>query len=269
MRFLDNVLSDFIDAAPEGMEHAAYAALRERSVGLGVMGFHSFLQARGIPFESALAKSWNLKIFRKIRRGRRRGLGRARRRTRRLPGCRRTRHARRVSATSSPSRRPRRSASFAAAPARASNRSPPTSIPTRRCPAPSRCAIRICRKFSRKRCRYAGDLAIDPRTGRLGSASRHAEPTMRKPSFAPPSRSISAGSSTWPPIARPFSARASPSTFICPATSEKWDLHMLHWTAWARGLKSLYYCRSKSVRRAAFAGSFTGAGDYSECLACQ
>ena len=49
------------------MERAVYAAMRERSVGLGVMGFHSFLQARGIPFECALAKSWNLKIFRKIR----------------------------------------------------------------------------------------------------------------------------------------------------------------------------------------------------------
>ncbi len=68
MRFLDNVLSHFIAHAADGMEHAAYAAGRERSVGLGVMGFHSFLQAQGIPFESALAKSWNLKIFRKIRR---------------------------------------------------------------------------------------------------------------------------------------------------------------------------------------------------------
>ena len=68
LRFLDNVLTHFIATATEGMEKAAYAAARERSVGLGVMGFHSFLQARGIPFESALAKSWNLKMFRKIRR---------------------------------------------------------------------------------------------------------------------------------------------------------------------------------------------------------
>ena len=40
--------------------------LRERSVGLGVMGFHSFLQSKGIPMESAMAKSWNLRIFKKI-----------------------------------------------------------------------------------------------------------------------------------------------------------------------------------------------------------
>src|SRR5688500_781143 len=67
MRFLDNVLSDYIDRAPDEMARAKYSASRERSVGLGVMGFHSFLQARGLPFEGAMAKSWNLKIFRHIR----------------------------------------------------------------------------------------------------------------------------------------------------------------------------------------------------------
>src|ERR1700760_1585985 len=67
MRFLDNVLSDYIARAPDEMARAKYSAERERSVGLGVMGFHSFLQARGIPFEGAMAKSWNLKIFRHVR----------------------------------------------------------------------------------------------------------------------------------------------------------------------------------------------------------
>jgi ribonucleoside-diphosphate reductase alpha chain len=67
MRFLDNVLTDYIERAPDEMARAKYSAERERSVGLGVMGFHSFLQARGIPFESAMAKSWNLKMFKHIR----------------------------------------------------------------------------------------------------------------------------------------------------------------------------------------------------------
>ena len=66
MRFLDNVLQDFIDNAPDGMERAKYSAMRERSVGLGVMGFHSFLQANRVPFETAMAKAWNLKMFRHI-----------------------------------------------------------------------------------------------------------------------------------------------------------------------------------------------------------
>ncbi|WP_239992226.1 ribonucleoside-diphosphate reductase subunit alpha [Rhodopila globiformis] len=67
MRFLDNVLQDFIDRAPGGMEKARYAAMRERSVGLGVMGFHSFLQAMNVPWESVVAKVWNRKVFRHIR----------------------------------------------------------------------------------------------------------------------------------------------------------------------------------------------------------
>jgi len=67
MRFLDNVLQSFIDAAPDSMARARYAAMRERSVGLGVMGFHSFLQALNVPFESAIAKVWNKKMFRHIR----------------------------------------------------------------------------------------------------------------------------------------------------------------------------------------------------------
>src|SRR5205085_11771830 len=66
MRFLDNVLQDFIDRAEPGMERARYSASRERSVGLGVMGFHSFLQARNLPFEGAMAKSWNMRIFKHI-----------------------------------------------------------------------------------------------------------------------------------------------------------------------------------------------------------
>jgi ribonucleoside-diphosphate reductase alpha chain len=67
MRFLDNVLQDFIDRAPDEMERAKYAASRERSVGLGVMGFHSFLQALRVPFEGVMAKTWNKLIFKHIR----------------------------------------------------------------------------------------------------------------------------------------------------------------------------------------------------------
>lgn len=66
MSFLDNVLQDFIDMAPETMSRAKYAATRERSIGLGVMGFHSFLQAQNIPIESVMAKVWNNKIFEHI-----------------------------------------------------------------------------------------------------------------------------------------------------------------------------------------------------------
>jgi ribonucleoside-diphosphate reductase alpha chain len=69
MRFLDNVLQDFIDKAPDSMVKAKYSAMRERSVGLGVMGFHSFLQSKNVPIESAMAKVWNKKIFQLIKQG--------------------------------------------------------------------------------------------------------------------------------------------------------------------------------------------------------
>ncbi len=67
LRFLDNVLQDFIDNAPQEFAKAKYAAMRERSVGLGAMGFHSFLQANLIPIEGAMARVWNTKIFRHLR----------------------------------------------------------------------------------------------------------------------------------------------------------------------------------------------------------
>ena len=67
MRFLDNVMEDFITRAPETMASAKYSAMRERSVGLGVMGFHSFLQKNKIPFDSVMAKVWNKKIFSNIK----------------------------------------------------------------------------------------------------------------------------------------------------------------------------------------------------------
>lgn len=67
MRFLDNVLEDFIKKSPESMKNAKYSAGRERSIGLGVMGLHSFLQSKMIPFESAMSKVWNKKIFEHIK----------------------------------------------------------------------------------------------------------------------------------------------------------------------------------------------------------
>src|SRR5207253_9323498 len=66
MRFLDNVLQDYIDRAPDEMARAKYSAASERSVGMGVMGFHSFLQSKGLGFESAMAKAWNLRMFQHI-----------------------------------------------------------------------------------------------------------------------------------------------------------------------------------------------------------
>lgn len=66
MRFLDNVLSDFIKSAPDTMLKAKYSAMRERSVALGVMGFSSLLEKKNIDFSSVAAKVWNKRIFKHL-----------------------------------------------------------------------------------------------------------------------------------------------------------------------------------------------------------
>ena len=146
MRFLDNVLQDFIDRAPDG--HGARATTRpcaSARSGSGVMGFHSFLQAQNVPFESAMAKSWNMRMFKHIRGAGRRGVAHAGRGARALPGRRGARRDGAVLATRWRSRRRRRSRSSPATPRPASSRSRPTCSCRRRCPAASPCATGICR----------------------------------------------------------------------------------------------------------------------------
>jgi len=63
LEMLDNVLTYFIDNAPDTVSRAKFSAMRERSVGVGVLGFHALLQKKSLPFESALAKSINMRLF--------------------------------------------------------------------------------------------------------------------------------------------------------------------------------------------------------------
>jgi len=67
IRMLDNVLTDFINRAPEPLHKAKFSAMRERSLGLGAMGFHAYLQKNNIPFESAQATGANLRMFSHIK----------------------------------------------------------------------------------------------------------------------------------------------------------------------------------------------------------
>jgi ribonucleoside-diphosphate reductase alpha chain len=64
---LDNVLQYFIDNAPTTVERARFSATRERSIGVGALGFHAYLQRCGIPFESPMAVGRNKQIFKHIR----------------------------------------------------------------------------------------------------------------------------------------------------------------------------------------------------------
>ena len=64
---LDNVLQHFIDNAPETVSRAVYSAKQERSIGIGALGFHAYLQKNNIPFEGFMAKSTNIRMFKLIR----------------------------------------------------------------------------------------------------------------------------------------------------------------------------------------------------------
>ena len=69
VRMLDNVISYFVEKAPPQLSKAVTSARNERSLGLGAMGFHAYLQRHNIAFESAIAKGRNKKMFSFIKEG--------------------------------------------------------------------------------------------------------------------------------------------------------------------------------------------------------
>ncbi|HRQ79897.1 MAG TPA: ribonucleoside-diphosphate reductase subunit alpha [Azospirillaceae bacterium] len=281
LRFLDNVLTRFIETAPEGMARAAYAAMRERSVGLGAMGFHSFLQSKGIPFESALAKSWNLRMFRKLRRD-----------------------ADAASVLLAHERGPCPDAAERGMMARFSHKLAiaPTASISVICGGASACIEPIPANVYTHKTLSGSNSVRNPHLAKLlaekgadtaeiwrsiieheGSVQHleclsDDEKAVFRTAFEIDQRWIVEFAAD----RAPFICQSQSINLYLPGDIDKWDLHMLHWTAWKRGLKSLYYCRSKSVQRAAFAG-VEGAGveaksavakaapraDYEECLACQ
>lgn len=277
-RFLDNILESFIKDAPDTMANAKYAAKRERSVGLGLMGWHSFLQSQNIPFESALAKSWNMKIFKHIRRA-----------------------ADAASVKLAEERGSCLDARDCGVTARFSHKlaiAPTASISivcggTSACiePIPANIYIHktlsgstvVKNKYLQQLLKKKG-LDTEPTWQKIlaneGSVQELADLTEDEKAVFKTAFEID---QRWL-----VDLAADRAPFICQGQSlnlylstdiSKWDLLMLHWEAWRKGIKSLYYCRSKSIRRAEFVNrdvaattfvendaSFT---NYDECLACQ
>ena len=280
MRFLDNVLTDYIDRAEPGMERAKYSAGRERSVGLGVMGFHSFLQARGLPFEGAMAKSWNMKMFKHI-----------------------SAQANEASMHLANERGPCPDAADQGVMERFSCKMAiaPTASISIICGGTSACIEPIPANIYTHKT-LSGSFSIrNPHLEKLlieksknseavwnsileqGGSVQHLdflsaeEKDCYKTSFEIDQRWLLelAADRT------PFIDQATSLNLFIPADVEKWDLLMLHFRAWELGIKSLYYLRSKSVQRAGFAGGVEADNtpelkkidvettDYDECLACQ
>ncbi len=293
MRFLDNVLQDFIDRAPAEMERAKYSAMRERSVGLGVMGFHSFLQAQKVPFESVIAKVWNKRMFKHIRA-----------------------QADVASRLLADERGPCPDAAAYGIMERFSNKmavAPTASISIiagNSSPGIEPIAANV---FLQKT--LSGSFTVRNRhlqkllaergmdtdevwssiTLTKGSVQHldfltDDEKAVYKTAFELDQRWIIEHAAD----RAPFICQSQSVNVFLPANVHKRDLHQIHFMAWKRGVKSLYYCRSLSIQRADNVSEkavrpieFTGTPannddrlplpmvaarsttDYEECLACQ
>ncbi|SJM60786.1 Ribonucleotide reductase of class Ia (aerobic), alpha subunit [Brevundimonas diminuta 3F5N] len=284
MRFLDNVLEDFITRAPSSMAAAVYSAQRERSVGLGLMGFHSFLQSQGVAFESAMAKSWNMRLFKHLRRE----ADKASRTLAEEKGpcpdaadrgvMERFSHKLAIAPTAS--------ISIICGGTSAGIEPIPANIYTHKTLSGS-FAVKnpylqdlLAEKGIDTEAVWSSILENEGSVQHLDALSDD-EKAVYKTAFELDQRwVIELAADRTGDI-----CQAQSLNLFIPGDVNKWDLHMLHWSAWERGLKSLYYLRSKSVQRAAFAGAedkkeeeidpnqpdlFSAAPtNYDECLACQ
>ena len=287
MRFLDNVLQNFIDTAPDSMARARYSAMRERSVGLGVMGFHSFLQKMGVPFESVVAKSWNKRMFRHIREG-----------------------ADAASRLLAEERGPCPDAAEYGFMERFSNKMAiaPTASISIICGGASPGIEPIAANVYNHKTLSGSYIVRNPylkavlaKHGRddadtwtsitvnKGSVQHldfldEDEKAVFKTAFELDQRWVIEHAAD----RTPFICQAQSLNVFLPANVHKRDLHQIHLMAWKKGVKSLYYCRSLSIQRAdAVSQKVVGQEDvmtrhkddvalpvaastnYEECLACQ
>ncbi|HEV7456011.1 MAG TPA: ribonucleoside-diphosphate reductase subunit alpha [Roseococcus sp.] len=282
MRFLDNVLQNFIDTAPDSMAKARYSAMRERSVGLGVMGFHSFLQLKEVPFESAVAKAWNKRMFKHIR-------GQADAASRLLAEERGA-----CPDAAEYGFQERFSNKMAIA---------PTASISIICGGASPGIEPIAANVYNHKTLSGSYIVRNPylkkvlaRHGRddadtwtsitvnKGSVQHldflsEDEKGVFKTAFELDQRWVIEHAAD----RTPYICQAQSLNLFLPANIHKRDLHGLHWMAWKRGVKSLYYCRSLSIQRAdavsekavaiavdqPILAKATSTTDYEECLACQ
>jgi ribonucleoside-diphosphate reductase alpha chain len=293
MRFLDNVLQSFIDTAPDSMARARYSAMRERSVGLGVMGFHSFLQALNVPFESAIAKVWNKRMFKHVRD-----------------------QADTASRLLAEERGPCPDAAEYGFMERFSNKIAiaPTASISIICGGASPGIEPIAANVYNHKTLSGSYIVRNPHLKRvLAKHGRDDEDTWTtitvtkgsvqhldfltqqekdtfKTAFELDQRWVIEHAAD----RTPYICQSQSVNVFLPANVHKRDLHQIHMMAWKKGLKSLYYCRSLSIQRAdTISEKVVGQGDvmtlhkddvqkqlnlttpsgnantYEECLACQ
>ena len=282
MRFLDNVLTDFIDRAPEQFKDAKYSAMRERSVGLGVMGLHSYFQKNMIPLESVMSKVWNKKIFKNIQE-------KADQASRDLadergacPDAAEYNFKERFSNKTAIA--PTASISIICGGASPGVEPVAANSYTHKTLSGS---YNVRNRYLEKALEKHGkndDETWSSITTNQGSISHldfltDLEKNVFKTAFELNQNWIvELGADR-----TPYVSQAQSINLFLPADVHKKELHQIHFQAWKKGLKSLYYCRSKSIQRAENinSGSSTDVTknvyrkevdtdpDYEECLSCQ
>lgn len=293
MRFLDNVLQDFIDNAQDDFERSTYSAMRERSVGLGVMGFHSFLQKMRIPMEGVMAKVWNKRMFRHIR-------------TQADAASRKLADERGACPDAADyGIKERFSNKMAVAPTASVSIICGGASPGIEPNAANSFTHKTLSGSYNVRNKYLKELLAERDrddaetwssiTTNEGSVQHldflsDDEKAVYKTAFEIDQRWIIEHAAD----RAPFICQAQSVNVFLPADIHKRDLHQIHYQAWKKGVKSLYYCRSKSIQRAEVVATKSVNGshaavphlgkvnggeqpvagdgntnDYEECLACQ
>ena len=282
MRFLDNVLTDFIENAPKQFNDATYSAMKERSVGLGVMGLHSFFQQKNIPLESVMSKVWNKKIFEHIQKkvdesskelAEERGAcpdaeeygisERFSNKTAIAP----TASISIICGGTSPGIEPIAANSY-------THKTLSGSFNVK-----NKYLEKVLEKYNKNNNEIWSSITTNQGSVMHLDFLSKEEKHIFKTAFELDQKwIIELGADRTPHI-----SQAQSINIFLPADVHKKELHQIHFQAWKKGLKSLYYCRSKSIQRAENINNVSSTDvkmnvykkqesqetEYDECLSCQ
>ena len=286
MRFLDNILTDFIENAPDQFSDATYSAMRERSIGLGVMGLHSFFQKKNIPLESVMSKVWNNKIFKNIKKkvdesskelAEERGAcpdaeeygikERFSNKTAIAP----TASISIICGGTSPGVEPIAANSY-------THKTLSGSFNVR-----NRHLKKVLEKYNKNTDEIWSSITTNQGSVMHLDFLTKTEKDVFKTAFELDQKWIVEHGAD----RTPYISQAQSINLFLPADVHKKELHQIHFQAWKKGLKSLYYCRSKSIQRAENINSNLSTNvennvykkdrnqtqelevEYDECLSCQ
>jgi len=278
MRFLDNVLTDFIERAPDSFKDAKYSAKRERSVGLGVMGFHSFLQKNSIPIESVMSKVWNNKIFKHIQEQVDKASIKLADERGSCPDAEEYGFKERFSNKTAIA--PTASISIICGGASPGVEPVAANSYTHKTLSGSynvrnRYLQKILEKYGKNDDETWSTITTNQGSvSHLDFLSKHEKDVFKTAFELDQKWIIELGAER-----TPYVSQAQSINVFLPADVHKKELHQIHFQAWKKGLKSLYYCRSKSIQRAENVNNELSTNitkketqeskEYEECLSCQ